>query len=173
MVSDTVLVGVLTGGFTLAASAVAARYNRLNTKDRIEIESRRRRAEIYAGQKVEALSELHAALTDCRLKIGRELTGDGPRLSEEEVARLWPLIDRLQTAQDKARIFLTTDEQEQAVQDAVMEIIRAAQFIDGVAKSEDDLVPVDEEELSEETEKAKRVLEEEMSGPIKKFESDE
>lgn len=174
MVSDAILGALVGGGAAVAGSFVQAYFARQNTKDRIRAQNERQQAQFFAGQKVQALAQLHSALIDCRRDIGHQLVEDGPMLSEQEVeTQIWPLIRSLQTAQDRASIFLD-DEQQQAVQDAFEQVNEASQYIKAAAQGgvTEGPAPVAIDELAEETQKAMNVLEEEISGPIEKFESD-
>lgn len=173
MVSDVVLGAIVGGGAAVAGSLVQAYFNRKNTRDLIEAQKEQQQAQFFAGEKVQALSQLHSVLVECRTQIGNQLAGDGPVMTEHDVdTQIWPLILSLQTAQDQARIFLRDNEQQQAVHDAVVEIIKAAQFIKAATKGgvSEDPAPVEMEDLAEETEKAKGVLKRELNKPIEQFE---
>lgn len=172
MVSEAILGAVVGGGAAVAASFVQAWFNRQNTKDRINAENQRYHAEIYAGEKVEALAQLHSKLVESRQVLSKQLGRKADDMTEEEVQKeVLSLVDSLQASLDKCTIFLDK-RQVDILSDAYLRISAASEFLEAEAQGEPHRVPdVDSSELIDDTNEAMKVLEKEINKPIEKFES--
>lgn len=171
MISEAILGAIVGGGAAVAGSVVQAWFNRQNTKDRIEADKQMQKSQHYVSVKVEALTELHSSLADCRQIIGRELANGSPDMTVEEFSEeIWPLIDSLSSAIHKSGIFLDSDQQE-AVFDAYMIVTEANMSIREVARGQVTECSIDTKTLAEETNKAMDVIKNEVNGPIDEFES--
>lgn len=171
MVSDAILGALVGGGLAVAGSYVQAWFNRKNAQDRIEAENQRHHAEIYAGEKVEALSRLHSNLVECRQTMSKQLGRKADDLTAEEVrGEILPLVESLQVALDRAAIFLDED-QIDTLSDAYLKVSEAGESLEATADNPRLEPSVESLELIEDTEEAMEVLRTEINRPIEKFES--
>jgi len=174
MVSDTVLGAAIGVSGAVIGSLLTGIFNWLSTQQRIRAEKQRYHAEIYAGEKVKALAQLHSQFVECRQIMSKQLGRRADDLTEEDVQEeILPLVDSLQAALDKATIFLNED-QINALSDAYLSISTAGEFLEREAQGgADDMLKIESSTLIEQTESAIEVLEKEINNPIENFEADD
>lgn len=175
MVSDIVLVAFASGGSAVLASFIGAYYNRQNTKDRIDAENNRRKAEIYAPEKREALSNLHSELEKSRLEYNSPSSETRwEELPEERFEELRERAEDYEKALARASIWLDEQQIEQMREVSIKMsefrtvihtiIQRDAEFLDSGAFAEKRMNFLDS------VYEARDVLREEFYEPVKEFE---
>lgn len=175
-ISET-LSGVLIGGlFTLSGSVSVGLFHYFRTKKEVEAEDKRLRAELYMEQKVEALITFHAELEKCQRGVlqilDRVPLEDYGKENEREEAE--ELIEDFEVAMDRISVYLN-EEQHQTVLNMFDKLREVNDSVDGwmyetKEMRRDELLYEHRSDLIEEYEEVKKVLQEEIRGPIEEFE---
>ena len=180
MISEGILGAIVGGSAAAFGSFVQAWFNRQNTKDRIEAENDRRHADYYLQEKVKALSELHGALEECRQEYLHALGGPHELDDERFESTILPKFEKYESAVARTSIFLD-DKQREVLTDTVDQFKAINSSISIYLFAENrmsTLVDLDiemitnKEDLTSSVESARDVLRDEISEPVKHFESD-
>lgn len=181
MVADTVWVALASGGAAVAASGVTAYINRQNTKDRLQVENERRRAEYFLKPKVEALTNLYKEMYNCRHLYQRMADKRSMGLDQTDMNQIDIAYMDFQEALDAASPYLS-DDQLETVEEFRSQLVGANTYFLAINENTEsghiptDVPDHDEEqwdrwEFFEAHEEARDAVKAELAEPIEQFES--
>lgn len=164
MVSDVVLSALVGGSVGSAITAITQVYTQ-------KVETKRRHAEIYAGPKVETLTDLHSALDGCYRTIEDYYKKNKESVSREDyLGEVVPPLEKYKQLLTRAGIYLNDDEME-SMENAYRELhlgvmsIQDKAGFDGSGPRE-----INWENLDTACDGARGVLRSQMSEPIENVE---